>query len=82
MPYTDPSKQRAAKKASYERCRDRKRAVEKAEVVAVLESGPAFQSDPASAVAAWAKARLKVPPGHRLAGQAMGFAGFRGIFHS
>ena len=37
----------------------------------IREPDPAPPDDPAGAVAEWSKARLKVPPGHRLSGEAL-----------
>ena len=46
----------------------------------VALAGPKPPRDPAGAVAAWAKARLKVPPGHANAGQPMALPPFAVAF--
>ena len=63
MPYKDPEKRREVVR----RWRARKRAERAVEP----SEAPPWPADPAGAVAAWSRERLKVPPGHALAGEAM-----------
>ena len=70
MPYTNPDKQRAAKRESARR----RRAVMKAERTGrpaesqVPLVDPPWPDDPAEALAEWSASRLVVPPGHAKAG--------------
>ncbi len=63
MPYKDPEKRREVVR----RWRARKRAERTVEP----SEAPVMPDDPAGAVAAWSRERLKVPPGHALAGGPM-----------
>ncbi len=73
MPYKDPT---AARLAARERKR-RQRARQNAVAAAVV---PAFPADPVGELSAWAKATLRVPPGHPLAGQSMELPAFAEAF--
>ena len=85
MPYKDPIKRRESKKLWARVNRARLRALNPSPRISIR--GLAAQmfpeptvielpKDPAGALAAWARARLIVPPGHPLAGQPMELPGY------
>ena len=74
MPYKDPAARRLADKHRKRRLRAADRAG-RASVPAVVDPAAA-PTDPVGALAAWAKDRLKVPPGHPAAGQPMALPEF------
>ena len=69
MPYRDPTATKLA-------ARERKRRQRARQRVAAAVVAPPAPTDPVAALEAWAKATLKVPPGHPLAGQPMVLPGF------
>ena len=74
MPYTDPDKQRAAKRESARRRRKAvkaERTGKPVEFVQVPLVDPPWPDDPAEALAEWSASRLVVPPGHAKAGAPM-----------
>lgn len=72
MPYRDPEAKRQSDREASRRYRARKKA--EREALAVADLPPV--SDSLAALAAWAKATLKVPPGHPLAGRPMALPDF------
>ena len=78
MPYTDPDKQRTAKRESARR----RRAAMKAErtgrpaEVPIPLVDPPWPDDPAEALAEWSRSCLVVPPGHVKAGEPLGLPAF------
>ena len=66
MPYSDPNAARMASRERQRTYRERQRAKRNAPVAAVPAPVPA---DPVGALADWSRERLRVPPGHPLAGQ-------------
>lgn len=73
VPYKDPTAERLATRDRVRRHRERKRAN------AALPSGD-YPADPVGALSEWARANLKIPPGHPLAGQPMALPDFAESF--
>lgn len=70
MPYKDPAKQRAAKRASYHR-NAAKRRLTTAKPTGGLDGSLPLDGDAAEQLAAWSRRTLIVPPGHPTSGQPM-----------
>ena len=75
MPYSNPAALRLSNRDRQRRWRERQRA-EKAERAVASLPAPSMPDDPVGALAEWAAATLKVPPGHPLAGQPMALPAF------
>ena len=78
MPYRDLEKRRESKRLWARAARARARALNPRQVIRSRPAEapppptePEWPSDPAGALADWARLRLKVPPGHPLAGEPM-----------
>ena len=79
MPYKDPAARRLAAREHMRRKRERERA-ERQGMIAATAPAVAPAADPAGELAAWAKARLVVPPGHPEAGKPMELPAFAEAF--
>lgn len=74
MPHKDPAARRLANRDRQRRYRARKRAEREAKAAGAISA--ALPLDPAGALAAWSRERLRVPAGHPLAGQPMELPSF------